>query len=67
MYAGAFLYGITQGMSYEEAGKLASTAASKVVTSYGPRLKTEELKALLTVQGTPKNKLFWFKSLTVDS
>lgn len=48
MYAGAFLYGITKGMSYEEAGKLASAAASKVVTSYGPRLKTEELKALVT-------------------
>jgi sugar/nucleoside kinase (ribokinase family) len=47
MYAGAFLYGITHGMSYEEAGKLASKSASKIVTSYGPRLKTEELKALL--------------------
>ena len=35
MYAGAFLYGITQGMSYEEAGKLASSAASLIVTSYG--------------------------------
>ncbi len=47
MYAGAFLYGITHGMNYEEAGKLASKSASQIVTSYGPRLKTEELKALL--------------------
>ncbi|MBD2133431.1 adenosine kinase [Sphaerospermopsis sp. FACHB-1094] len=49
MYAGAFLYGITHGMSYEAAGKLASTAASQVVTTYGPRLKVEDLQALLTV------------------
>ncbi|NET72730.1 MAG: adenosine kinase, partial [Sphaerospermopsis sp. SIO1G2] len=47
MYAGAFLYGITHGMSYEAAGTLASKAASQIVTTYGPRLKTEELKALL--------------------
>lgn len=48
MYAGAFLYAITHGMSYEAAGNLASTAASKIVTCYGPRLKTEELRALVT-------------------
>jgi sugar/nucleoside kinase (ribokinase family) len=47
MYAGAFLYGITHGMSYEKAGHLASRAASKIVTSYGPRLSAEETKALL--------------------
>ncbi|WP_353932664.1 adenosine kinase [Okeanomitos corallinicola TIOX110] len=48
MYAGAFLYGVTHGMNYEAAGKLASQAASQIVTTYGPRLKTEELKALLS-------------------
>ena len=47
MYAGAFLYGITSGMSYEGAGLLASKASSKIVTSLGARLKTEEVKALL--------------------
>ena len=47
MYAGAFLYGITNGMSYTEAGNLASQASAKVVTSYGPRLKTSETKSLL--------------------
>ncbi len=47
MYAGAFLYGITNGMSYEEAGTLASKASSKIVTSLGARLATEEVKALL--------------------
>ncbi len=47
MYAGAFLYGITNGMSYEEAGRLASKASSKIVTSLGARLKTEDVQALL--------------------
>jgi sugar/nucleoside kinase (ribokinase family) len=47
MYAGAFLYGITNGMSYKEAGSLASMASSKIVTSLGARLKTEAVKALL--------------------
>ncbi|MBR8827438.1 MAG: adenosine kinase [Gomphosphaeria aponina SAG 52.96 = DSM 107014] len=47
MYAGAFLYGITHGMSFADAGSLASKAAAKLVTNYGPRLATEELKSLL--------------------
>jgi sugar/nucleoside kinase (ribokinase family) len=46
MYAGAFLYGITHGMSYEKAGNLASLAASRIVTSFGPRLAIEEIQAL---------------------
>ncbi|MEM8829884.1 MAG: adenosine kinase [Cyanobacteria bacterium P01_G01_bin.19] len=47
MYAGAFLYGITKGMSYQEAGNLASKASAKIVTALGARLKTEEVQALL--------------------
>jgi sugar/nucleoside kinase (ribokinase family) len=47
MYAGAFLYGITNGMSYQEAGRLASMSSSKIVTSLGARLKTEAVKAFL--------------------
>ena len=47
MYAGAFLYGLTQGFSYEKAGKLASLCAAKIVTCYGPRLSTEALQTLL--------------------
>ncbi|MEM8778559.1 MAG: adenosine kinase [Cyanobacteria bacterium P01_G01_bin.49] len=47
MYAGAFLYGITHGMTYPQAGDLASRASSRIVTCYGPRLDTSELKALL--------------------
>lgn len=48
MYAGAFLYGITHGMSYLEAGNLASKASAKIVTTFGPRLQTEQIKTLLT-------------------
>jgi sugar/nucleoside kinase (ribokinase family) len=47
MYAGAFLYGITQGMSYERAGKLASISAARIVTCFGARLETAELQALV--------------------
>jgi sugar/nucleoside kinase (ribokinase family) len=47
MYAGAFLYGITHGMSYAEAGKLASLAASRIVTRFGPRLEAQEMQSLI--------------------
>lgn len=42
MFAGAFLYGITHGMNYARAGEFASLAASRVVMTFGPRLKPEE-------------------------
>jgi sugar/nucleoside kinase (ribokinase family) len=35
MYAGAFLYGLTHGHSYAQAGKIASLASSKVVSQFG--------------------------------
>lgn len=47
MFAGAFLYGITNGMTYASAGKLASLASSKVVSQYGPRMKWHEVQAML--------------------
>jgi sugar/nucleoside kinase (ribokinase family) len=47
MYAGAFLFGITNGMGYAGAGKLASLAGSKVVSQYGPRLEWHEMQKLL--------------------
>ena len=47
MFAGAFLHGITHGMTYPEAGRFASLAASKVVTVFGPRLKPEEYRQTL--------------------
>ena len=39
MFAGAFLYGINNGLSMATAGKLASRAASVVVSQFGPRLE----------------------------
>ena len=47
MFAGAFLYGITNGHSYAEAGKLASLASSRVVSKFGPRLEWHEAKDVL--------------------
>jgi fructokinase len=39
MFAGAFLYGITEGHSWEDAGKIASAASARVISSFGPRLE----------------------------
>jgi sugar/nucleoside kinase (ribokinase family) len=47
MFAGAFLYGITNGHSYAEAGKLASLASSRVVSQYGPRLTPDQVKTVM--------------------
>lgn len=46
MFAGAFMYGLTQGLSFEFAGKFAASAAAKVVTQYGPRLRPEQHEEL---------------------
>lgn len=40
MFAGGFLYGITNGYTIEHAGHLGSYAASKIVSQYGARLKS---------------------------
>lgn len=42
MFAGAFLHGINRGMSFAEAGRLASAAAARVVSQFGPRLHPME-------------------------
>jgi len=47
MFAGAFIYGITNGQSFASSGKLASMASSKVVSQFGPRLKWHEAKEIL--------------------
>lgn len=46
MFAGAFLYGLTQGMTVEQAGELAVKSSAKVVSAFGPRLNAVELKRL---------------------
>lgn len=48
MYAGSFLYALTHGHTYASSGKLASLAASKVVSQYGPRLKWHETQDIKT-------------------
>ena len=47
MYAGAFLYGLTNNMSFAQAGRLGSLASSTIVTTLGARMKTEDVRALL--------------------
>ncbi|MBD8488275.1 adenosine kinase [Echinicola sp. CAU 1574] len=47
MFAGAFLYGITNGHSYASSGKLASLASSRIVSQFGPRLEWHEAKEVL--------------------
>ncbi len=47
LFAGAFLYGLSQGMSFQQSGDLASLASSKIVTRYGPRLDASDTQKLL--------------------
>ncbi|MDB3993551.1 adenosine kinase [Gammaproteobacteria bacterium] len=46
MFAGAFLYGITAGFSFDKSGELASSASAKVVTRFGSRLTPEQHKEI---------------------
>ena len=41
MFAGAFLYGLTQGMSDRDAGMLASESAARIVATFGARLEKD--------------------------
>lgn len=47
MFAGTFLYGITNELMFEAAGELASRTSGKVVSQYGPRLNKHEMTTLL--------------------
>ncbi|QDV13650.1 5-dehydro-2-deoxygluconokinase [Rosistilla oblonga] len=51
MYAGGVLYGITNGMSWKQAGHLGSHAASRIVSQLGARMEKkfspEEIKQLM--------------------
>jgi sugar/nucleoside kinase (ribokinase family) len=47
MFAGAFLYGITNGMNYTQAGNLAATASANLVASFGPRLTMAQTQGIL--------------------
>ena len=48
MFAGAFLYGMTNGLTHQEAGDLASLASAKVVSQFGPRLENDVASALIS-------------------
>ncbi|TVZ40025.1 sugar/nucleoside kinase (ribokinase family) [Alteromonadaceae bacterium 2753L.S.0a.02] len=48
MFAGAFLYALSQGKNYREAGQLGCKAAARVVSQFGPRLQPEQHQALLS-------------------
>ena len=47
MFSGAFMYAITNGHSYAEAGKLASLASSRVVSQWGPRLTSKGVRQIM--------------------
>lgn len=47
MFAGAFLYGITNGHTYASSGKLASLASSRIVSQFGPRMTGSEAQEIL--------------------
>lgn len=46
MFAGSFLYGLTNDLGYAGSGKLASLASSRVVAQYGPRLSFDEVQEI---------------------
>ncbi len=46
IYAGAFLYGLSQGMEFSQCGELASAAAGKLIQKFGARLTKSEMQAV---------------------
>ncbi|MBF0153038.1 MAG: adenosine kinase [Magnetococcales bacterium] len=49
LFAGAYLYGITHGMTASEAARLACHAASVLVTRFGARLESSQAREVLRV------------------
>ncbi|MGI9251775.1 MAG: adenosine kinase [Pseudohongiellaceae bacterium] len=56
MFAGAFLYALTQQNDFPTAGKLASLAAATTVSHFGPRLPPEKHQHIIKQLDTPKRK-----------
>jgi sugar/nucleoside kinase (ribokinase family) len=46
LFAGAFMYGLTHGKTYQQSALLASKASSIIVSQFGPRLKQEQYQSL---------------------
>lgn len=51
IFAGAFLYAITNGMEFEKAGRLASHSAATLITHFGARLPKDSYAPLLSIIG----------------
>lgn len=47
LFAGSFLYGLTHGYGFENAGALASYASALLVTAFGPRLDADNQKKVM--------------------
>ncbi|OUS30233.1 adenosine kinase [Gammaproteobacteria bacterium 45_16_T64] len=47
MFAGAFMFALSQGKDFPAAGRFASQAAAQVVSQFGPRLSAEQHQQLL--------------------
>lgn len=45
-YAGAFIYGLSQGYALADCGKLAAHIAAKVVSQFGPRLSSDDYQSI---------------------
>jgi len=54
MYAAGILYGLTHGLSWPQAGRLASHAAARVVSVLGARLPAKLSRAEIESMGRPK-------------
>jgi sugar/nucleoside kinase (ribokinase family) len=48
MYAGAVLYGITNGLDWTTSGRLGSLASARLVTTLGARMQTADVHSLLS-------------------
>lgn len=46
IYAGSFMYGMTNGLAFEQCGELAGAAASKLITQFGARLTQADMDAI---------------------
>src|SRR4029078_1126778 len=53
MYAAGILYGLTHGLSWPEAGRLASHAAARVVSTLGARLPAKLSRADVVAMSRP--------------
>jgi sugar/nucleoside kinase (ribokinase family) len=47
LFAGTFLYGITNGLDFQKAGTLACKASSVLVTQYGARLQPDQASKII--------------------